>query len=122
MCDQRNADIVRTVVKEFVQKNWSFTAYTITTEAKNRGADEPHPVLKKVVHKMFTDGEMVNDKGEAYIRNHANIPGLSVQPFLYAPAVGATVAGPVSAQDSQTAAPQAPAPSSSVPDGVVQPD
>ena len=80
MCTQRNEDIVKGIVNEFISKRWSFTAYTITLEARKRGADEPHNDLKKVVHGMFANGEM-----QGFTRSVANIPNVPRQPFLYQP-------------------------------------
>ncbi|MFA5314049.1 MAG: hypothetical protein WC375_12175 [Methanomassiliicoccales archaeon] len=80
MCTQSNTDIVKAVVNEFISKRWAFTAYTITLEARKRGADEYHNELKKVVHSMFANGEM-----NGFVRELANIPNAPRQPFLYQP-------------------------------------
>ena len=72
-----NEQIVRDVVNEFVSKQWSFTAFNITTEAKNRGANDRHNNLKGVVHDMFLNGEM-----DGYDRTTKDV-GLAVRPFLY---------------------------------------
>ena len=72
-----NEQIVRDVVNEFVSKQWSFTAFNITTEAKNRGANDRHNNLKGVVHDMFLNGEMAG-----YDRTTKDV-GAAVRPFLY---------------------------------------
>lgn len=98
MCTQKNADIVKEVVQEFVDKKWTFTAYTITTEAKNRGADERHGQMKGTVHDMFRNSEITG-----YTRSVANIPGLTTQPFLYTPDIQNEDEEPVVAMDNTDA-------------------
>ena len=74
-----DAQVVKDVVNEFVTKGWSFTAYTITTEARKRGAKGSHDNMKRIVHDMFNDGEM-----QGYTRDTKDV-GANIQPFFYAP-------------------------------------
>jgi len=65
------------IVKEFISKKWSFTAYTITEEARKKGVTAYHSEAKQIVHDMFDDGEMLD-----YSRKTEDI-GAAVKPFRY---------------------------------------
>ena len=69
--------IVEEVVEEFVSKGWQFTAYTITTEAKKRGADDRHRNLKQAVHDMFGAGDL-----DGYTRDLVDIKSVGQKAYL----------------------------------------
>lgn len=79
MLTDNDKTVVRDIVKEFVDKKWKFTAYTITTEARKKGITARHSELKQIVHDMYRDGEMLN-----YDRTTQDV-GAPVKPFYYFP-------------------------------------
>jgi len=76
------------IVKEFVSKKWSFTAYTITEEARKKGITVYHSEAKQIVHDMFDDGEMTD-----YSRKVEDV-NAAVKPFRYYHDDSATTAVP----------------------------
>lgn len=52
MCTLSNQIIVENVVEELAMKKKMFTAYDVTSIAKEQGADENHYQMKNVVHNM----------------------------------------------------------------------
>ena len=79
MITDADKQIVVDIVKEFIGKKWSFTAYTITTEARKKGVTAPHVELKRIVHDMYKNKEMDN-----YDRRSEDV-GAPIKPFLYFP-------------------------------------
>ena len=77
MITDADKKIVEDIVKEFVGKKWSFTAYTITTEARKKGVNASHSELKLIVHDMYKNKEMGD-----YGRRTEDV-GAPIKPFLY---------------------------------------
>lgn len=75
-----NKETVVDVVKEFVDSRRKFTAFDITKEVKSRGVRERHGSIKKIVHEMFENDDMLS-----YIRELIQIDNVSTAPFLYLP-------------------------------------
>lgn len=80
MCTAQNAQIVEQVIADFTSQNKPFTAYDITREARNRGADEHHYHLKSAVHSLYSYLQSIN-----WERTLITIPGVAVNPWLYHP-------------------------------------
>ena len=72
--------IIEDVVNNFVNNKWQFTAYNITTVAKQRGANDRHRNLKQAVHDMFANGEM-----DGYTRDLVTIQVANTKAYLYSP-------------------------------------
>tara|TARA_Y100000034_G_scaffold100089_1_gene123230 strand:+ start:40 stop:732 length:693 start_codon:yes stop_codon:yes gene_type:complete len=82
MCNARNEQIVNDVVNGFLSAQKQFTAWDVTSEARNRGADEYHAQLKGVVHSAWANGVF---QQHGYTRQTIDIPGVSIPPWLYYP-------------------------------------
>ena len=79
MCSIASETIIRDVITEKVAKNEAFTAFDITMQAKRRGLSERHRDCKNTIH------QIVWDEYPSYQRTLIDVPGASVQPWLYFP-------------------------------------
>jgi hypothetical protein len=71
---------VKDLVNDKVGKNELFTAFDITKSFRNNGVKYSHNEVKKIVHNMFENGDMMG-----YDRVRTDKTGAPVQPFLYFP-------------------------------------
>jgi hypothetical protein len=87
MCTAQNEIIVHEIVDEFVVEGRMFTAWDVTQEARNRGADEYHNQLKSAVHARWGDdnGRWDDLQSNSYGRATVQIPGVAVSPWVYHP-------------------------------------
>ena len=80
MCDSATRTVIEELVEEKVSKEEMFTAWDITKEVRSSGTREPHRSVKRVVHRIFENGEM-----EGYDRALVSVrPGVP-SPFVYHP-------------------------------------
>ena len=84
MCTSSNRVIIENVIDELAQQNRLFTAYDVTSIAKERGADENHWQMKGVVHDMWPNLQ----SNWSYARQVLTIPtsdSTHPQCFVYFP-------------------------------------
>jgi len=80
MCSPQNEALVHEVLDEKIAADEMFTAWDVTSEAKKRGADERHGILKGAVHSRW---DYLRAAG--YRRAPVDIPGVAVPPWVYYP-------------------------------------
>lgn len=72
---------IENVVNDFVNKGTMFTAWDVTVACRKAVKDRvQHYEVKREVHQMFDNGNMVG-----YNRQLANLPGVNPQPWIYYP-------------------------------------
>lgn len=81
MCDQSTKQVVRDEVIKKVSKSESFTAFDITKLVRRTGIGIRHNECKFIVHAMYREEDIMPE----FQRTLVQLPGVSIQPWLYHP-------------------------------------